>query len=87
MNCFECATTTPAAKDRAAVAVCAHCGAAVCVEHATVTQHHLTLVEPLIMTVPVESPARRIYCPTCAAAVDAQAHPPDHAVHLHHRHH
>ncbi len=87
MNCFECATTTPAATDRAAVAVCAHCGAAVCVDHATVAPHHLTLVEPLILTVPVEPPARRIYCPTCAAAIDSQAHPPDHAVHLPHRHH
>lgn len=80
MNCFECAP-----EPRPAVAVCVLCGAGVCADHVTVTVHHLTRVEPLNRTVAVDPAARRIYCPTCAAAIDAQAHPPDHAVHVLHR--
>ena len=72
---------------RSAVGVCVLCGAGVCEDHATVTPHHLTRVAVVNRNVAVEPPARRIYCHTCAAAVDAQAHPPDHAMHFTHRPH
>ena len=87
MNCFDCTTETPPITARPAVAVCVLCGAGVCGDHATVTTHHLTRVELVNRNVAVEPPARRIYCHTCAAAVDAQAHPPDHAIHFSHLHH
>jgi hypothetical protein len=85
MNCFDCATDAPS-EIRRAIATCVHCGAAPCTEHATVTLHHLTRVQPLNQIVAVEPAARRIYCPTCAAAIQAQAHPPAHATHFPHRH-
>ena len=40
------------ALDRDAVAICAHCGAGVCLDHAAVAP-------------PVDPPARRIHCPSC----------------------
>jgi hypothetical protein len=73
MNCFDCITGT-IPTTRPAVAVCQHCGAAECANHATVTTDHLTRVEALNRHVAVEPPARRIYCPTCAAAA-AQTRP------------
>ena len=85
MNCFDCAADAPS-EMRPAIAACVHCGAALCAEHATVTVHHLTRVQPLNQIVAVEPPARRIYCPTCAAAIEAQAHPPIPAIHIPHRH-
>jgi hypothetical protein len=87
VNCFDCANDTGPVAARPAVGICVLCGAGVCGEHATVTTHHLTRVEVVNRNVAVEPPARRIYCHTCAAAVDAQAHPPDHAIHFPHRHH
>ena len=48
------------ALDRDAVAICAHCGAGVCLDHAAVAP-------------PVDPPARRIHCPSCAAEQTAGA--------------
>jgi len=69
MNCFDCTTETPPIIARPAVGMCVLCGAGVCSDHATVTTHHLTRIELVNREVPIEPPARRIYCHTCAAAV------------------
>jgi len=65
MNCYDCAAS---AIDRAAVAVCADCGAAVCVDHAVSTRHWLTRTMVINRVVPVEPAARVIRCGTCHAA-------------------
>ncbi|MFZ0013212.1 MAG: DUF2180 family protein [Acidimicrobiia bacterium] len=68
MNCYECAQsglTTPA------VAVCHDCGAGVCPDHASPGQHTLTVVRATNTRSPVDPPQRRIWCRTCAAAIDA----------------
>ncbi len=86
MNCLDSATGSSSVA-RAAIGICVVCGAGVCSDHATVTAHHLTHVELVNRTVAVEPPARHIYCHTCAAAIDAQAHPHGHAIHFAHRRH
>ena len=65
MNCYDCAVT---ADHRAAVAVCADCGAGVCLEHAVSNRHWLTRGAPINRAVPVDPPARVIRCGTCQAA-------------------
>ena len=65
MNCYDCAI---AGDDRDAVAVCADCGAAVCVEHAVSARHWLTRTQPLMREVRVEPAERVIRCGTCHAA-------------------
>ncbi len=73
MNYLDCA------RDRhlllPAVAACIDCGAGACEDHLVVRAHHLTRTEPLLRQVPVEPPARRVRCGTCAAAWQA-AHAP-----------
>ena len=68
MNCFDCA-----AHDQAepAVAVCADCGAAVCMQHTHVTPRWLTRTMALNRTVAVEPPARTVRCSVCQVARDA----------------
>ena len=51
MNCYDC--TTQDHLTRAAVGVCADCGAAVCEHHAVVRQHHLTRTVTMMREVPV----------------------------------
>ncbi len=71
MNCFDCAalnTKTPA------VAICHDCGAGLCTQHASVSEHHLTITRALNMQVPVEPPQRRIRCSACTNAIAAQRH-------------
>ena len=68
MNCYDCAQaglTTPA------VAVCHDCGAGLCPGHAISGQHTLTVVRATNWQAPVDPPQRRIWCLTCAAAIDA----------------
>jgi hypothetical protein len=65
MNCYDCAT---AGDHRQAVAVCVDCGAAVCIEHATSTQHWLTRTQTIMRIERVEPPARVIRCETCHTA-------------------
>lgn len=72
MNCLDCAL---AGLDRTSVAVCHACGAAVCTEHAVVRAHHLTRIVTINRPVPVEPPARLVWCQTCAAAHEAASHP------------
>jgi hypothetical protein len=66
MICFDC-------PDAPAAAVCMHCGAGVCLEHAVVQDEYLTVDAPINRSVPVDPPARRILCERCAAAETAQA--------------
>ena len=68
MNCFDCAALGQPA---AAVAVCAHCGAAVCYDHAHVTARWLTRTLVINRVVAIEPPARTICCGVCQAARDA----------------
>ena len=70
MNCFDCAALSRAAE---AVAVCADCGAGVCLDHAQVTPRWLTRTMTMNCTVPVEPPARTVRCGLCQQARDAQA--------------
>lgn len=65
MNCYDCAVT---AVDRAAVAVCAGCGGAVCLEHAMPAEHWLTRTQLINRVERVDPPARVIRCGTCHAA-------------------
>ncbi len=67
MNCYDCAQaglTTPA------VAVCHDCGAGVCPDHAISGQHTLTVVRAISTQTSVDPPQRRIWCQTCATAID-----------------
>ena len=72
MHCLDCAMN---ALDRDAVAVCAHCGAGVCLDHAVVVPHRLTRPAALLRQDPVDPPARRLPCLTCAAAEQAAGVP------------
>ena len=65
MNCFDCAShgiTT------AAVAICADCGAALCVDHAHVEPRWLTRNMVINRIVAVEPPARTVLCGVCETA-------------------
>lgn len=65
MNCYDCAVT---GDHRDAVAVCADCGAAVCIEHSVSARHWLTRSALINRVERVEPPARIIRCGTCYAA-------------------
>ena len=65
MNCYDCAA---AGNYRDAVAVCADCGAAVCIEHAVSATHWLTRTALINRLERIEPPARVIRCGTCHAA-------------------
>jgi hypothetical protein len=65
MNCYDCAAT---GDRRDAIAVCADCGAAVCIEHAVTAQHWLTRTQTILRVERVEPAARVIRCGTCHAA-------------------
>jgi hypothetical protein len=68
MNCYDCALS---GATRPAVAICHHCGAALCPDHTIPGQHTLFVVRATNHHAPVEPPERRIWCQTCAAAIDA----------------
>jgi hypothetical protein len=70
MNCYDCAVT---GDHRDAVAVCADCGAAVCIEHAVTARHWLTRTQTILRVEHVEPAARVIRCGTCHAAHRARA--------------
>ncbi len=73
MNCLDCAAHGRAEE---AVAICADCGAGVCLGHAHVTPRWLTRAVPVNRVVPVEPPARTIRCGLCQQARDAEAGQP-----------
>ena len=68
MNCFDCAALD---KSTPAVAVCADCGAALCLHHAHVTPRRLTRTQAINRVVPAGPPTRTIRCTLCQAARDA----------------
>jgi hypothetical protein len=68
MNCYDCAAH---GRTESAVAVCADCGAAACLQHAHVTARWLTRTMALNRNVAVEPPARTVRCSVCQAARDA----------------
>lgn len=72
MNCFDCATHGEVSS---AVAICAGCGAGLCLEHAHVDPRWLARTAAINRTVPVEPPARVVRCGVCAHAQDAADHP------------
>ena len=72
MNCFDCAAL---GRSVTAVAVCAGCGAAVCLDHAHVTARWLTRTMAINRTVAVEPPARAIHCAICQAAANQEVYP------------
>ena len=72
MNCFDCATHGEVSS---AVAICAGCGAGLCLEHADVHPRWLTRTAAINRTVTVEPPARVVRCRVCTHAEGAAAHP------------
>ena len=69
MNCLDCARDHQL--QRPAVAACSECGAGVCEDHLIVRPHHLIRNDVLFRQAPVDPPARRVLCRTCAAAWQA----------------
>ena len=74
MNCYDCATEDHL--NRAAVAVCHDCGAAVCNAHAVARAHPLTRIGAILRQEEVEPAARVVRCTTCDAAYAALHHHP-----------
>ena len=68
MNCYDCALSDTT---NSAVALCHDCGAALCPDHIIPGQHTLYVMKATSHHAPVEPPERRIWCQTCAAAIDA----------------
>ncbi len=68
MNCFDCSAI---GDTKAAVAVCADCGAGVCAAHAHVTPRWRTRTMAINPVVAVEPPARTIRCTVCQASRDS----------------
>lgn len=66
MTCWDCAEGL--GEQRAAAAVCARCGAAVCRKHAVQRPVQLTATFGLGGQMPVDTPARAIRCRICDAA-------------------
>lgn len=66
MNCLECEQD---GVHRIAVALCHHCSAALCLEHARVLPKHLNIQVPVYKTVALPIPAQVILCQICHAAI------------------
>lgn len=78
MNCFDCATS---GHSHEAIAVCADCGAGLCIEHTQVVPRWLARTMAINRPVTVQPAARTIYCNTCRTAHSAcgDLPSPDHA--------
>jgi hypothetical protein len=63
MDCLECALAN---MHTTAVAVCADCGAALCLEHSVIDERWLTRPAVTLPEVPVEPSARIVNCAVCA---------------------
>jgi len=65
MQCFEHAKQ---GVEKAAVAICSSCGAAVCLEHAVVSEKAVTAPRAVasVQVLPVK--AQKVLCQVCAAA-------------------
>ncbi len=70
MICFECAV---AGSSRDAVALCHHCSAALCLDHARRVDDPVTVLHAVCKPVVLPKHARLILCATCQAALE-QSH-------------
>jgi hypothetical protein len=72
VNCID---SDIADQHQPAVGTCHHCGCGVCGDHAVLISYRISYrlmrTEPIGRKVPVDPPARRLLCLTCAAAIDA----------------
>lgn len=66
MNCYDCSLTEYA--ERAAVAVCQCCGAALCTDHLRITRPVLHRLNGMGVA-HGPAPARRVLCVSCQAAL------------------
>lgn len=66
MICYEC---QQAGKTRDPVALCHHCFAALCPEHALILSDPVTAQYPVCKTVVLPLPARVFLCSTCRDAL------------------
>jgi len=66
MICYEC---QQAGKRRDAVALCHHCSAALCPEHALILSDPVTAPYPVCKTVVLPLHARVFLCSTCREAL------------------
>jgi hypothetical protein len=66
MVCFEC---LQAGERREAAALCHHCSAALCREHAMALTDPVIAQYPIFQTVTLPLPARVILCETCWSAL------------------
>ena len=66
MICYEC---QQASKRRDAVALCHHCSAALCPEHAVVLSDPVTTQYPVCKTLVLPLRARLFLCGTCREAL------------------
>ncbi len=62
MICYEC---TMKGTRREAVALCSHCNAALCADHAEVITTPVTVSYPVAATIVLPLRARHIYCSLC----------------------
>lgn len=65
MNCMDCAQQ---GVSRVAVALCHHCSAALCHDHAKVIDEILERRLPIFKTEPAPRNARLVLCEVCRAA-------------------
>ena len=80
MICYEC---QQADKRRDAVALCHHCSAALCQEHARVLADPVTAQYPVCKTVILPLRARVVLCSTCKDALQQAIGNPREASALH----
>ena len=67
MNCMDCAHQ---GVGRVAMALCRHCSAALCHEHAKVIDEILERRVPICKTEPAPRNARLVLCEVCRAAFE-----------------
>ena len=66
MICYEC---LQAGSRRDAVALCHHCSAALCIDHATILSDPITAQYPVCQTVVLPLRARVFLCSVCREAL------------------
>ena len=70
MICFECAKS---GARREAAALCHHCSAALCLDHARTVEDPIRSIAAICKPVVLPKHARLVLCDTCLAALE-QAH-------------
>jgi len=71
MLCYECSKI---GRHQEAVALCHHCSAALCLDHARIVTDPVTTSYPVTKVIVLPKNARVFLCDTCLAALD-QVHP------------